>query len=231
MKAILTCVDYGDILALTLPYNRHHFTEVVVVTTPADEETQQVAQACNATLHVTPDFYLDGAPFNKWVPLEQGLDILGRDGLICIMDADIAWPKSLPQINWQPNIIYSPRRRIHLPLSLPPEKEWGTCPLHPVAEIWAGYTQIFHGTDTCLPKPPWHQSHSNAGGPDTVFQNRWKNKQRLPFEVLHIGPTETNWGGRITPKADGSIVPGAEERAKQIENIKRRHKQEFRKHL
>ena len=33
MRAILVSVDYADILALTLPLNRHHFSDVMVAAT------------------------------------------------------------------------------------------------------------------------------------------------------------------------------------------------------
>lgn len=229
MKAILTCVDYGDILAQTLPYNRHHFDRVVIVTTPADEETQQVAKQCDCELHVTADFYKNSASFNKWIPLEQGLDLLGRDGLICIMDADIAWPKKIPQINYQRETLYSPRRYLFTPLHIPPESEWDKLPIHPVAHLYTGYTQIFHGEDKALGAPPWHMFHENAGGPDSLFQKKYTKKQRMPFKVLHLGPTETNWGGRITPRADGTEVPGAEYRRSRLKQLIEDHRRIFRK--
>ena len=233
MRAILTSVEYGDILALTLPYNRHHFDDVMVVTTPDDEETQAVAKANNCQLHITADFYSNSAQFNKWTPLEQGLDKLGRRGWICIMDADVAWPKELPPMALTRGKLYSPRRYIHLPPSLPPEETWAQLPVHNVSNIWAGYTQIFHSLDPHLPRPPWHKPHKNAGGPDTVFQNNWPAhlKERLPFKVLHIGPTETNWGGRVSQRVDGSLPVGYEYRQTQVAAILKNHHETFRSHL
>lgn len=202
MKAILTCVEYGDLLALTLPYNRHHFERVVVVTTPQDTETIQVAQENNCIIYATEKFYANGAQFNKWEPLEEGLDILGRSGWICIMDADIAWPKVIPNQIWNVDTLYSPRRYINHHLNIPPESLWPAFEIHPVSHIWAGYSQIFHAS--AAGPAPWHMSHHTAGGPDTVFQNKWTKKERLSWKCLHIGPTEMNWCGRITPRVDGT---------------------------
>lgn len=202
MKAILVCVDYGDILALTLPYNRHHFHKMVVVTTPQDAETRKVATDNYCMVHETESFYKDGAAFNKWLALEEGLDILGRSGWITIMDADILWPKVAPLNDLKEDTIYSPRRYMNPEYTVPPENIWHTFPMHPVGHIWAGYTQIFHAS--AAGPVPWHMSHHTCGGPDTVFQNRWKNKVRTSWNCLHLGPTETNWCGRIVPKIDGT---------------------------
>ena len=95
MKAIIVSVDYSDILAITLPYNRHHFDEVLVVTSPKDVDTAKVAGANGAEVFVTDSFYDDGASFNKWKALEEGFNVLGRYGWICNMDADVLWPRSI----------------------------------------------------------------------------------------------------------------------------------------
>lgn len=95
MNAILISVDFADILSITLPYNRHHFDQVMVVTTRDDIDTQYVAQKNQCHIWMTDAFYEGGATFNKWLALEQGLDMLGRKGWICVMDADVLWPKEI----------------------------------------------------------------------------------------------------------------------------------------
>ena len=45
MNAILVCVDYSDLLAITLPHNRHHFNKVMVVTTPEDKDTIRLCES------------------------------------------------------------------------------------------------------------------------------------------------------------------------------------------
>lgn len=204
MKAIIVCVEYDDILELTLPYNRHHFDSVVVVTTPQDTATQAIATANNCIVHLSNDFYANGAHFNKWIPLEQGLDVLGRDGWLVIMDADVAWPKRATFNELDQSVMYSPRRYMNPHYSIPPESRWHSYPMHGVRHIWAGYTQIFHAS--AAGPIPWHESHYNCGGPDTIFQHRWKVKKRTPWNCLHLGPTETNWNGRIAPRKDGKRI-------------------------
>ena len=163
MRAIMVCVDYSDLLAVTLPYNRHHFDEVRVVTTHADTATQNVCEKNNALCHLTDAFYRDGAVFNKWLALEEGLDVMGRHGWLCLMDADVLWPKLLPgnvggicrDSMFVPGQLYSPLRHMMTDLSslsegIPPEETWARYPIHKNIFEWAGYTQVFHADDDAL---------------------------------------------------------------------------------
>lgn len=108
MRAILVSVDYGDVLALTLPHNRHHFSDVMVVTAPRDAETIDAAEAAGARIFLTESFWEGGADFNKFRALEQGLDAFGREGWLAIMDADVLWPRDVGMreqgetIKWHP---------------------------------------------------------------------------------------------------------------------------------
>jgi hypothetical protein len=100
LRAIMVAVDYQDILRISLPYNQHHFDEITIVTDPKSGKS-----VFDVVYHHTPDrkiciletelFYTDGAVFNKWRALEWGLDQMGRHGWICIMDADVLWPKDV----------------------------------------------------------------------------------------------------------------------------------------
>lgn len=117
MNAILVSVDYADLLAITLPYNRHHFDEVCIVTTPEDVQTQKVAREYNSQIYTTRAFYGTNVYFNKWRAFEEALDWFVRgkiaaspqhcglsaslsytpprprySGWLCVMDADILWP-------------------------------------------------------------------------------------------------------------------------------------------
>lgn len=223
IRAILTCVDFGDILAVTLPYNRHHFEEVMVVTTPTDLETLAVAKACNARVVTTDSFYDDGAEFNKWKALEEGLDAFGRHGLMCIMDADIMWPKKPVDTSlFENGCLYTPQRRMWYDTSqfayATEEKNWKRVELANEPQ-WAGYTQIFHADDSHLPPAPWHELNwKHAGGADSAFQDLWPQecKRRPSWNVLHLGVAGLNWCGRSTPRLDGSLPVEAEERRQRL---------------
>lgn len=225
MRAILVSVDYADLLAVTLPYNRHHFDEVTIVTTPSDTATRELAAAHDARIYATDAFYDDGATFNKWKALEQGLDAMGRDGWICLMDADVLWPNSLPLgFCLEAGRLYTPLRRMFTDLTaaIPPESDWKKYPIHKNVAEWAGYSQMFHADDPALGPVPWHEiDWKHAGGADSFFQRKWKpqNKIRPGFEVLHLGPAGENWCGRVTPYLDGTQHAEVTARRAAVANI------------
>jgi len=96
----MVCVDMADILAVTLPLNRHHFEEVWVVTSHADHDAVRIAGDNEARVLKTNLFWEDSAIFNKWRALEHGLDVMGREGWLCVMDADVIWPKKVFGTDW-----------------------------------------------------------------------------------------------------------------------------------
>jgi hypothetical protein len=228
LRAIMVCVDYGDLLRITLPYNRHHFSAVMIVTTSRDSETIDVAKRYGAGLYFTEAFYDNRAYFNKWKALEQGLDAFGRFGWLCIMDADVLWPKMIEHPEYECGYLYTPRRRIQNDIlnSPLPEVGWPLLPLYNECEF-AGYTQIFHADDSHLSVPPWYeQDWRHAGGGDSFFQYRWpvSNKRRPAWQVLHLGAPQRNWCGRVTMRTDGATDPAARQRAHWLEQLLRARK-------
>jgi hypothetical protein len=219
MQAIIVSVDYADLLAITLPYNRHHFTDVMVVTKPTDKKTAAVTEACRCSVLQTDVFNAGGATFNKFAAIEEAVRILRPQGWLCLLDADIMIPKGMadPQQSWHIGKIYSPLRRMWVNTSLqpPPESDWGQLPYGEPrnATRFAGYMQVFHVQDAVLTSRPWHRlDYDNASDGDTEFSRKWAktNKVRPAFDVLHLGQDSKNWCGRATPYVDGTIPDNAE---------------------
>lgn len=252
LRAILVCVDYSDLLEITLPYNLHHFSEVMIVTSLGDWQTQALARRYpgKVKLFITDLFYAGGAYFNKWLALETALDTLGRHGWLCIMDADILWPKDA--MAWQdhhlfpeseprsqgitPGYLYTPYRYMMEDVqkffsehyAIPDEISWHlSFPLHPQQREFAGFTQIFHADDPVLGPAPWHQvDWKHAGGADSFFQQKWPENKKIrpPFKVLHLGPAGQNWCGRATQRLDGSVPADGEEKKQALRDMIRARK-------
>jgi hypothetical protein len=213
MRAIMTCVSFSDILSVSLPYNRHHWDEIMVVTSSADRATQEIATQHGARLHVTDCFWDNGAEFAKWKALEQGLDAFGRHGWMAMVDVDVLWPKYVPWLNasedcWGRRVgnLYAPLRRMApWPIdAIPPESRWTEYPLHRQQREMAGYSQLFHADDPVLGQPPWFDTRwRHCGGGDSEFQAKWPEDRKIrpPFQVLHLGESGAHWLGRgATPE-------------------------------
>ena len=207
IRAITVCVNYDDLLAVTLPTWLPHVSEVLVITAIADKRTQELcAKYPQVRVHVTDAFYTEGATFRKGLAMEEGFDILGRTGWILIIDSDIVLPANMPLPTLHPGKLYSPHRRIlRNPQLYSTELNWDTLPGCTDREH-AGYFQLFHAADPVLHGVrPWYGTGwTHCGGCDSVFERRWAkiNKVRPDFTVLHLGPDGTNWHGRVTERID-----------------------------
>lgn len=243
MRAVIVAVNYDDLLSVTLPYNRRHFDDVLIVTSNDANGTVDIANRNDCRFYQTDAFYRDGAVFNKFRALEEGLDVFGRHGWLCLMDADVLWPKDVKLCGCGCHSgkmrhfracckvgegltvgnLYSPLRHmmveLPVPFALPQENEWGKFPIHRNVNEWAGYTQIFHADDPHLPKAPWHEVNwKHAGGADSFFQRLWpaQCKVRTPWNCLHLGPAGENWCGRASKLLDGTRPEGGQERKEQV---------------
>lgn len=203
MRAILVCQNFADVLALTLPYNRHHFEEVYVVTSSRDCDlpVKDIAGRCDAKAVTTDVFWDQGAAFNKWGAMEAGLDVMKREGWICVMDVDIVWPH-FAKYRCHPGRLYTPRRRIcaQIPESIPAENQWDQFPIdNRMPAHFSGYTQIFHAGDPRAARPWFGRWGHDASTADSLFQKRWPaaRKVRPSFEVLHLGEICKHWKGRV----------------------------------
>lgn len=214
VKAITICVEYDDLLAITLAQNAKHFSKIVVVTAPQDSGTQAVCRRFgNVQCYTTDAFWRGrGAIFRKGLAMEEGLDRLGRSGWIVIWDADIVMPPDMDLSFAVPGNLYTPHRRILPdPRHYRPDMDWTTLRLTNEQEF-PGYFQLFHGDDPVLKTRPWYGIRwSHCGGCDSDFQRRWPphKKIRPPFHVLHLGEDGRNWHGRITPRLDTGLPPPA----------------------
>lgn len=194
------CVDYDAELEITLPRNRHHFAELLIVTAPRCERTIQLAEIHGCQLHVTDAFWRNEGHFRKALAIEESLDVFGRHGWMCFLDADIVWPHTLPEFDLTPGFLYCPRRRMMAQVAEPPpEDQWRRFKLNPEGEF-PSYSQIFWAEDARLPQgSQWLQTDwIHAGGYDSAFQARWPlwKRVRPPFNVLHMGEAWANWCGR-----------------------------------
>lgn len=218
IRGIVTCVDYDDYLSLTLPRNARHLTSVVVVTSPADKRTQELVKAVpSARCFITDAFTRGSKRFNKGAALEEAFDAMGREGWILIHDADTLLPDVVPFDSLDAAKLYGSKRRLCHSTTVPHESEWKQFPVSREAG-WPGYFQLFHASAIANIRP-WYATHSpHAGIGDAHFQNHWPValKAWLPMEVLHLGPRDTNWHGRASPRLDGLPTPLTEAEAAEL---------------
>jgi hypothetical protein len=200
IRGITVSIGYGQLLRITLPLNMRHFHEAIVITSPEDRETQDVASSIPGVhLHVTDAATRHRARFNKGLCFEEAWDRFGRDGWWLIHDSDICFPDSLPLDGLNADKLYGARRRILAdPSKWRPDLVWATCPVHldggPI-----GFFQLANGDGKSLKhKRPWYDvTFTHAGGGDAYFMDLFPPSHRrvLPIDVLHLGRPDHHWFG------------------------------------
>jgi hypothetical protein len=225
IRGIVVCVGYDDLLAITLPRNLAHLDSCVVVTSPTDVATKTLCQQFpQVTVYETDAFYRYGAKFNKGLAMEEGFDVLGRDGWILIWDADTLFPSPMRIPRLRKGFLYGARRHLLKdPAKWSEAINWSKLPIVRDA-VTPGYFQLFHASDPAIASHPWYDvTFAHAGGGDGYFQSRWdyRRKARFPWRVLHLGPVDTNWFGRATPRIDGGANPDAAKHAADMETFLR----------
>jgi hypothetical protein len=233
MNSLVVCVDFDDFLEITLPRNKRHFNRTLVVTTCADAAAQRIAYKNGCECFATESFYEGDAAFNKGLAIEKGLDVLGRDGWLCVWDADIVMPGSIKH-DYDRDCLYTPYRRTMIdPSQFSDDLDWEkVTSVGPEKNEFPGYFHLFH-TGAAGVKPWYSTNWRHAGGYDSDFQNKFANRlRRPPYMVLHLGPTVDdkiedlparvgeNWCGRVTPRLDTGLVPAiARVHRKAVETI------------
>jgi hypothetical protein len=201
LRGITISIGCSKFLAITLPNNMKHMKECLVITSPDDAETQEVARSVHGVeLFVTDAATRHGAYFNKGLCFEEAWDYWGRHGWFCIWDADILLPEHIPFDWMKPDKLYGARRKVlEDPSKYRPGMDWRKLPRFLFDGGPVGFLQIFHGEAPDIrDKRPWYDvSFSHAGGGDEYFMYLFAAQRRsvLAIDCLHLGKPSTSWFG------------------------------------
>jgi hypothetical protein len=204
--ALIISIDYADLLAATLPYNRPLFDRVYVATEERDEQTLAVAKAHDCDVLITTHTKERGAAFNRAGILQRAQRVLHEafsDAWITILDADIVVPRQLATVDrslLNPDYLYGLARYECLTKS-----DWETRVVkqrtfgEDGGNTIYGYFQLYY--DKTKFYPEWSES---AGYSDVEFSTQFgERRAKVPGEemgVIHLGFGTRDWNGRVTPR-------------------------------
>ncbi len=123
LEGVIVCVNYSDFLAHTLPHNKTHFDNLIIITDTKDEKTKKLCEYYHVKCIQTDIFYENGDSFNKGAAINYGLSQLENKGWVIHLDADIYLPpltrSILENIPLEPHKIYGADR-----LMCPSYEKW-----------------------------------------------------------------------------------------------------------
>ena len=198
LSGVVVSVGYGDRLATTLPSNIKLFDQFVVVTSPEDSYTQQVARELGATIILSSRCFDDEHSFNKGRMLNEGLAALKDPDWVILTDADITLnPNTRDYVmenSFNPGCIYFTARQDLSPVA----GQQPSVNMEP-----NGYFQMFNPKAIAIrehwPRPVCEEFCS-AGSVDSWFWQQWP-KEKVIFVpdlmVQHIPSIQLgeNWNG------------------------------------
>jgi hypothetical protein len=229
IEAVVTCVDYADFLAETLPHNRNLFDKLLVVTSPEDKSTQRICEYWNVECLLTDVFRSRWGEFCKGAAVNEGLSKLAHTDWLVHMDADIVLPpltrSLLEAADLDPSFIYGIDRHMvkgYAPwrnfMALPGLQQENQTFVHtaqfPIGVrvtprsfggwLPIGFFQMWNAASGVRTYP---DTHTDAARTDMQFAAQWpRNKRAMIPEVIgyHLEtdpntPMGANWKGRQTP--------------------------------
>ena len=204
LECVIISVGYADFLAQTLPLNKNHFDKIVVVTSPADVETQKLCEYHHVQCLQTNVFYENNAVFNKAKGINAGLKELTQKGWVLHLDGDMVLPpqfrSTLEPLDLDQSYVYGVDR-----LMCTSYADWAahqarpfltqengiyihpTCATMPVGTriakygtadgyIPIGFFQLWHPKGSGINHYP--QEHGDAGRSDMLFSMLWPRSKR-----------------------------------------------------
>jgi hypothetical protein len=230
LKAVLTCVDYGDFLAFTLPTNRLVFDYMVVATTPEDGATQRLCEFWQVHCVTTPDFRKHG-PFTKGAGINAALDALrpGPGDFVAHLDADVLLPpmarRMIEAARPDPTFLYGCDRVI-----VPSFEAWAEFLLAPSLQhensvfvhpspfrlgvrvaranegyIPLGFMQLWCPAATGRTRYP--ERHGDAARGDELFALQWPRGRRAMLPEVIAYHLESTQGGPMGANWAGRVTP------------------------
>ena len=189
LEGVIVCVNYADFLAHTLPHNKTHFDNLIVITDTKDEKTKELCEYYHVKCIQTDIFYENGDSFNKGAAINYGLSQLENKGWVMHLDADIYLPpltrNILENIPLEPHKIYGADR-----LMCPSYEKWVEF-LNDPQKIQEGWIYI-HLTTFPIGVRIAEYNNKNAGYEPIGYFQLWNPKGSNVFDY----PTQHDYCDR-----------------------------------
>lgn len=210
---VVVCVNYSDMLKLTLKSAVGQFNKLYVITDLKDKDTESLCSQYDfVELIKTDAFYENGNNFDKGSGINLGLERVPvrKDSWVLIFDADIVFPSYMKHVlshkALDVEVLYGARRHFARTYEAYDRYERAGQDLTTLKEVYnpgglpIGYYQLFNSQNLKFPNFRYITDQKNASTADMVFSYRFPKRTTLrSISVVHLGHDGINWSGRVTP--------------------------------
>jgi len=88
IEAVTVCMNYGDFLAYSMPLNKPHFDNWIIITTPEDKYTQDICNYYGVKFITSYSAKLYAGEFHKGECVTEGIAELEKSDWVTLIDAD-----------------------------------------------------------------------------------------------------------------------------------------------
>lgn len=223
LSCIIASVNYSDYLAVTLPINKVHFDDFLVITTIEDTKTQEVCRQNEVDFIVTDKFTENGASFDRGGAVSHGFTALKYRDFVLHLDGDIILPHNFRELLESEQLdkeYFYGAERIFIP-TLEEFKVYNKGELD-LSKMFSppgsgfGFFQLFNLNSNIAKKEKLadlYPSGKSCRETDWMFRNKWGSfdngdwdkpnnyLKKLPFKVIHLGRDDefnSNHFGRVS---------------------------------
>lgn len=224
VEAVVTCLNYGDFLAETLPYLVSQVDRVVVVTDHSDDLTRALCERWSVECVPTDAFTEKGDAFCKGAGINIGLAALRQQGWIIHVDADIVLPSQFRNMvdksGLRRDCIYGaervnvtgwnrweqlrasfhrdPQFSYRYLVNTPPDLPIGAHVIHKQhGYVPIGYFQMWHSEYMHKANIRYPEVEGSAENMDVQWAIRWPRRQRLLLptaRLFHLESEDAHMG-------------------------------------
>lgn len=240
LEAVITCLNYGDFLAETLPLNQSHLDRIVVVTGFNDELTKAVCEKHSVECVTTDMFTEGGRSFGKGPAINIGLQHLRQTGWVLQLDADIVLPNNcrnmLDKSALQRDCIYGAERvnvrsferwaglkaKFHADpqfayrylVTTPDDLPVGANLVHrQYGYCPIGFFQLWHASYAHQHRLRYPETHGSAENEDVTWATRWPRAKRLllpTVRVFHLESEQAKLGANWNGRKTKPFTPNGD---------------------
>ena len=199
ITAITVCVNYDDLLQITLQQNHIFFDKWYIITSKEDTSTLEVIQKYNYSNIVVLfyDFKTGGKVFNKGGAIRMCQDMLlsklDENETILLLDAYIYLPNEFPTVmdatEIQKDVLYGGYRVDYYSLNALLSSKYDCN----YGYTFQGCFQLYKNSSKYL-----YNDSEDCSQCDNIFQDLFTKKENVKdLFIFHLGISTVNWKGRV----------------------------------
>lgn len=195
LDVIIVCVNYSDVLRLTLPQNKKIFENITVVTHVNDKKTIELCKVNN--IRCVKDSDCVDEKLNKSMAINTGIQSIKDPDYLLLLDADIIVEDKIDVYRLKDDTIYTSGRYIIPSINDYDDHLYNSKDLKQISkkedDRGLGFFQLFNYKEKTEYPESNFDRYSKHEWVDIIFKKSFKKIKNIGFDVIHLGVEGSPW--------------------------------------